>query len=379
MKTVLTIIKKEFSRFFKDRRMLATLFLPGILIYVIYSLIGGMVGTMMGVEEDQTYHVCVVNCPDWLTEETLSPIGNFVVETAVQPHDDIPALLKEKTFNAYLVFPESFDLQGGGANLQEVKLYQDSTDTVSLSAGQLLQALLSSMQYDAPKFLLTAEDVATEEDLSSMMLSMIGPMLVIVMLMTGCVAVAPESIAGEKERGTLATMLVTPVKRSRIAIGKVLALSAISVLSGLSSFIGIILALPKLTEGMGVGFSMGAFGVTEYAALLGVVLSTVLVLVAAVSILSTLAKSVKEATAMVSPVMIVVMVVSLASSFLSSGAWYFGCIPLLNSALTLGSVFSLSVNPLHVLLTVATNLVVAFGLGFLLTKMFESEKIIFSK
>ena len=379
MKTILTIIKKEFSRFFKDKRMLATLFLPGILIYVIYSLIGGMVGTMMGVEEDQTYNVCVVNCPDWLTEETLSPLGSFVVETAVQPHEDIPALLKDKTFNAYLVFPEAFDAQGGGANLQEVKLYQDSTDTVSLTAAQLLQALLSSMQYDAPKFLLTAEDVATEEDLASMMLSMIGPMLVIVLLMSGCVAVAPESIAGEKERGTLATMLVTPVKRSHIAIGKVLALSAISVVSGLSSFIGVICALPKLMQGMDMEFSMSAFGIGEYAALLGMVLSTVLVLVAAVSILSTFAKSVKEATAMVSPVMIVVMVVSLVSSFLSGGEWYFSCIPILNSALALGAIFSLAVNPLHVLLTVATNMVVAFGLGFLLTKMFESEKIMFSK
>ena len=379
MKTILTIIKKEFSRFFKDKRMLATLFLPGILIYFIYSMIGGMMGSWMGVEEDQTYHVCVVNCPDWLTEETLSPFGDFVIETASEAHEDIPALLKDKAFNAYMVFPKDFDVQGGGENLQEVKLYQDSTDTVSLTAGQLLQTLLSSMQYDAPKFLLTAEDIATEEDLSSMMLSMIGPMLVIVMLMTGCVAVAPESIAGEKERGTLATMLVTPVKRSRIAVGKVLALSAISVLSGLSSFIGIIFALPKLTEGMGMDFSMGAFGVGEYVALLGVVLSTVLVLVAAVSILSTLAKSVKEATAMVSPVMIVVMVVALASSFLPSGKWYFSCVPLLNSAMTLGAVFSLAVNPLHVLLTIVVNLLVAFGLGFLLTKMFESEKIMFSK
>lgn len=379
MKTIVTMIKKEFSRFFKDKRMLATLFLPGILIYFIYSMIGGMMGSLMGVEEDQTYHVCVVNCPEWLTEETLSPLGDFVIETTAEPHEDIPALLKDKAFNAYMVFPKDFNPQGGGEELQEVKLYQDSTDTVSLSAGQLLGTLLATMQYDAPKFLLTSEDVATDADLSSMMLSMIGPMLVIVMLMTGCVAVAPESIAGEKERGTLATMLVTPVKRSHIAIGKVLALSAISVLSGLSSFIGIICALPKLMAGTGMEFSVSAFGLGEYLALLGVVISTVLVLVAAVSILSTFAKSVKEATAFVSPVMIVVMVVALASSFLPSGKWYFSCVPILNSAMTLGTVFSMAVNPVYVLLTVVVNLLVAFGLGFLLTKMFESEKILFSK
>ena len=40
-------------------------------------------------------------------------------------------------------------------------------------------------------------------------------------------AVAPESIVGEKERGTIATLLVTPMKRSELAVGKVLSLSVI--------------------------------------------------------------------------------------------------------------------------------------------------------
>ena len=62
--------------------MLVALFFPGILIYFIYSILGGVMGDMFGVDEDQTYNVCIVNCPDWLTEETLEPIGNFVVTSA---------------------------------------------------------------------------------------------------------------------------------------------------------------------------------------------------------------------------------------------------------------------------------------------------------
>ncbi|MFQ7035420.1 MAG: ABC transporter permease subunit [Candidatus Borkfalkia sp.] len=50
--------------------------------------------------------------------------------------------------------------------------------------------------------------------------------------------IAPESIAGEKERGTIATLLVTPIKRSELVVGKVLSLSALSSLSAISSFIG---------------------------------------------------------------------------------------------------------------------------------------------
>ena len=41
MKNILAIMKKELRRFFGDKRMIATLILPGLLIYVIYSLMGG--------------------------------------------------------------------------------------------------------------------------------------------------------------------------------------------------------------------------------------------------------------------------------------------------------------------------------------------------
>ena len=40
-------------------------------------------------------------------------------------------------------------------------------------------------------------------------------------------SVAPESIAGEKDRGTIATLLVTPLKRTHLAIGKIISLAII--------------------------------------------------------------------------------------------------------------------------------------------------------
>lgn len=75
------------------------------------------------------------------------------------------------------------------------------------------------------------------------------PMLLMLFLFSGCMAVAPESIAGEKERGTIATLLVTPMKRSDLAIGKILALALIALLSGISSALGTVLALPQADGG----------------------------------------------------------------------------------------------------------------------------------
>ena len=72
-------------------------------------------------------------------------------------------------------------------------------------------------------------------------MAMIMPMLMVSFLFSGSMGVAPEAIAGEKERGTMATLLVTPINRAHIAIGKILSLSVIALLSGLSSFLGVIL------------------------------------------------------------------------------------------------------------------------------------------
>ena len=377
--TIWTIAKKEFSRFFKDKRMLMSLFLPGLLIYVIYSFLGGTLMDVMMPSEDYTYRVCVVNAPAWLTEEALSPYGDFDIESVSAPVEDGEQKVKDGALDAYLVFPNDFVVGGSGGELQEVKLYANSAETTSSMAAEYLTAALSSVQYGAPNFLLLPQDVATEADLSAMMVSMIGPMLVLVMLMTGCIAVAPESIAGEKERGSFATMLVTPVKRSYIAAGKVFSLSAIALLSGLCSCTGVILALPKLIGQENISFDALGYGVGELASLLGIVLSSVLVMVALVSMLSAWAKNVKEATGMISPVMILVMLSSFAPQLLPMNEWYFFCIPLLNSAAVLGGVFSMATQPLFVVITVLVNLVTAGLLMWVLTKMFNSEKIMFGK
>mgnify|MGYP002564867313 CR=1 FL=1 len=84
-----------------------------------------------------------------------------------------------------------------------------------------------------------------------------------VFLFSGCMAVAPESIAGEKERGSIATLLVTPLGRGELAMGKVISLGCISLLSGASSFLGTMLSLPKL---MGAGDVKLAFEAENMAA-----------------------------------------------------------------------------------------------------------------
>ena len=117
------------------------------------------------------------------------------------------------------------------------------------------------------------------------------------------------------------------------------------------------------------------------AMLLGIVLSSVLVIVALVSVVSAFAKSVKEATAMIGPLMILVMLLGVSTMFSSgsTGSYLWYLIPLYNSARAMNGVFSFAASPVAVLITVAINVAAAVGLAFLLAKMFDSEKIMFNK
>ena len=377
MKHIWTVMKKEFLRFFKDRRLLATILLPGLVIYFIYSFLGGVMTDVMTPSEDTVYTVQTVNAPAGMETETAL-FGKFEF-TAVSTDkiEEGQGQVRDESVDLLVVFPENFSFSApdAGAN---VAIYFNSVSTNSTMAYQLISSYLSIYQYDAAKFTVAPMDTATEEDASGMLLSMVGPMLVLAMLMSGCISIAPESIAGEKERGSFATMLVTPVKRSHIAIGKILSLSAIALLGGVCSFAGIVLSLPKLLDGQ---MELGAVSYTfaDYAMLLGVVLSTVLIMVTLVSIVSTLAKSVKEAAAMVGPLSLVSILFGFATMLLDANAWWCYLIPILNSATALSAIFSAAANPTFVLITVGVNVLFAVGLAALLAKLFNSEKVMFNK
>jgi sodium transport system permease protein len=196
-----------------------------------------------------------------------------------------------------------------------------------------------------------------------------------------------ESIAGEKERGTIATMLITPMKRSELAAGKIVSISCIALLGGLSSFIGTMAALPTMmgakTTGDDGGQAIDAsiYGVGDYAAILAVTLVTVLLLVGLLSVISAFAKSVKEAGTLVSPLMILVMLVGVFGMF-SQGAQtdpLYYLIPIYNSVQCLTGIFTFSVQPVGIAITVAVNIAVSAACVLVLTKMFGSERILFQK
>lgn len=391
-KNIITIIKKEFSRFFGDKRMVfTTVLMPGLLIYVLYSFMGNGLASQFETDEDYVHQIHTVNLPDSLESFSMMDNVNLIAEKE-SAIDEVKQEIADKDTDTLVVFPEDFDEQVAAYDsltatspAPNVEVYYNSTSTESSAAYQLVSYALDSYESAlANKFDVNAAtddsyDLASKEDSTAQFFAMMLPMLMTMFLFSGCMAIAPESIAGEKERGTIATLLVTPIKRSELAIGKIISLSAIGLLSGLSSFVGTMLSLPKLMGDASDLMDAGVYGTTEYIQLLIVILTTVLVIIGLISIISGFANSVKEAGTAATPLMIVVMLIGV-TSMLSGGApkeFYWYLIPIYNSVQSMNAIFSFTASGVNLAVTAVSNLVYTLLMVVVLTKIFDSEKIMY--
>ena len=383
------IIRKEFNRFFTDRRLVMTaIILPGLMIYLLYSFMGSAMSDMYSVEDDFAPTVYAVNAPASIAA-LAQEAGMTLTDVSPQEAEGVRAQIANKQAELLAVFPADFDAQvaayaPGAGEAPNIELYYNSTDADSSQAHTMFAALLDGYESAlVNKFDVNRgvdADLATERDTAGQIFSSLLPLLMMVFLFSGCMAVAPESIAGEKERGSIATLLVTPLGRGELAMGKVISLGCISLLSGASSFLGTMLSLPKLMGAGDVALEAAAYGAGDYAALFAVIASTVLLLTGMIAVLSAFAKTVKEASMLVMPLMIVSMLVGVTSMFGDVHAqlgWY--CIPLYNSVQCMSGVLAFSASAAAVGVTVAVNLALAACMTLILRRLFNSESVMFSR
>lgn len=388
-----TIVRKELSRFFMDRKLLlTTVIMPGLMIYIIYTLMGSMFSNLLTTEEDYVYRIDTVNMPAsidaFFTQAEL--VANEVGENSLADSKDA---ITGGELDLCIVFPEDFDaaiasyeVQSGTA-APEIQLFYNSGETASLESFQIVGALLDAYENSMiNKFDINASeaeyDLADGSDLMSRLMTALVPMLFLTLLFSGCCSIAPDFIAGEKERGTIATLLVTPMKRSSLALGKIVSMSIMTLLSGISSFLGVALSLPKLAnmDENASFFDFSALGVKEYALLLFLVLSVTLVLISLLSLVSAQAKTVKESATAIGPLNIVVMVIGIAGGYLGTVDTnaLTSLVPVYNFAKCMSAILCGQISILNIAVTIASNLVYTAVCTWLLAKMFGNERIMFS-
>ena len=386
MNDIMTIIKKELSRFFQDKKLLfTTIILPGLMLYIMYTLMGSVISGLMVTDESYVYQVTSINTPEVLKDyfkELPIQITEEKMENLTRVKEQVGTEM-----DACIVFPQDFEQEvavysvGSKMAAPTVEIYYSSGENTSLEAENMLTEVLDAYENSiANKFDIKdgeEYDLREGSDLSMQYMYSVIPMLIILFLFSGCVSIAPDFVAGEKERGTMATLLVTPVKRSAIAIGKVVSMSIVSILSAVSSFIGMMLSLPK----MQMNISLDGLGAMDYMKIGIVLVVTALTLISLLVIISTQASSVKEAGTYSSSIMVLIMVLAIAGGYMSGGQSKIGTyfIPVLNSSRCIAGVFCENLDAGVLFYTVLSNVVITVLMIIGITKMFESEKIIFSK
>ena len=395
--TIISILKKELKRFFSDKRMaFSTVLMPGIMIFVLYNFMGDAINNMVTVDDNYVYQIESTNMPgDIKTMMDSAGIASKITDIDAGSAEKAKEKISndESGLDLYLVFPENFESDvatydsTSGNKAPQVEVYYNSASTESQAVyGMFIEMMDSYEAAMTNKFDINADesvkyDLASENDAAASVFSSMLPMLLLMFVFSACMAVGPESISGEKERGTIATMLVTPAKRSHIALGKIMALSIIALLSGLSSTVGTMLSLPKIANVGESDIKTNVYGVSDYLLLAVVILAAVLLIVTLISIISAFAKSTKEANTYITPLMIVVMLVGLSGMFIdgTKTELYYYVIPIYNSVQAMTGIFSLDIMPSGMIVSVISNIIYT-GIGvFVLTRMFNNEKIMFNK
>ena len=386
MHNIWIIAKKELKRYFTDFRMIIGLFLPGVLIFVLYNAMGSIINNVESLPEEGIIYV--ENEPEAL--KNLLDGTPFTIKRSDTKLSKEAALdkLQNEEIDLYIIYEEDFMQKvqnyqvDSGEVAPAVQIYYKSASTKSeqlyttyLDALNNYETSLSN-KFDINKDQNINYDVTVTSDIFQELIATILPFLLLVLLFSSTMGICAESIAGEKERGTISTLLVTPIKRSELAFGKILAISITALSSSVVTFLGVITSIPKLMGGYASGVEL--YHPVTIILVLFVIMMTVLLFTTILTILSTFAKSVKEASSLAVPLMMIVLFVGLMNFGIDAHANNFVLylIPIYNVVQSLTSLFNNTINPINFLLCIISNLGYVILGVMLLTKMFKNERII---
>lgn len=405
MKNIKTIFFKELRRFFTEPRMLAALFLPGIIIYIFYSLMGTFMEASFapssGKPENYTYQIVATNNYS-LTEEVAPLI--FDVFDAYLPINEssnkseyhyinldqvseYKEALSNHEYDLLIVFNDNFEdsLKGEISSTKtNISLYYDGSDSISTYLYTVFTSLVdttyTNFTVNIENGIYVDGNVSPENYTFKNIMSFVVPLVTISLLFSTVISICPEAIAGEKERGTLASLLMTPMKRTELVIGKISALSIVSLSSGLVSFLGLVISLPNLYGG---GMTLGSlFSPASFIMLLLLILTTLCVFVTLGLVISAFSKSIKEAGSYLTPIMTILMVASIIPFSIDMSGIGYAFIPLLNIVSSMNLLIretNLDLLLPYISITAVMNIVLSGVLIFITAKLFNSEKIMFQR
>lgn len=403
---IATVYLKELRDVLRDRRtLISTILIPTLVIPLLAFGVGTVASRVTTRAREETPVVVVLgggDSPGIVAQLRASKRFKIVAATA-----DWRQRIEDKQIRAAVGIPAGFEaaLEAGVAGTVTIYHYEGELKS-SLGVGELeaffrelrdrtVASRLAEKSLPATlvrPFDLRSENVAPPEKVGGNRLGGLVPYLIIIVCFTGAMYPAIDLTAGEKERGTLETLLCSPVARVDIVLGKFLV-----VLTGSLSSMGFTL-LSMVATALIVGATLadspraataaaqvrqvtGMLSVIDPLGLVGVMAMVVpvAVLFAAVTLTVALfAKTSKEAQSYLGPMIVVVFmpaVIGLLPGIDLNAR--LALVPLLNLSLVCREMLSGVWHWNYIMLIFGSSCVYAAAALALAVRMFNRENVLF--
>ncbi len=329
----MVVIRKELRDWSRDRRSILTVLASSLLAPgLIFFLFNSMASRQRQVEDVTIPIVGAAHAPafvDWLKQQA----GVTVVDGPSDPEEAVRTRREE----AVVVIPENFAKNFSASKPAQIRLVADSSSQNARPKVQRVRGLLQRYNGEIGSLRLIARgvspavatavaiedvEVSSSQQRAAQILGFI-PLFVMISAFTGAMAIATDSTAGERERGSFEALLVNPAPRMAIASGKWLAGTATAMLTVIITAILLFTMFSYLPlQDLGIRFRLGR---NELAGTLAVVLPLCPFIVALQMYVATFAKSFKEAQSYLSLLMMVQMVPGMMATMntMATKAWMY--------------------------------------------------------
>ena len=394
-KMVKAIFKKEMIDILRDKRTLFMGIILPLILYPILMLIMSQIITMsMNSIESEDINIAFEKNPN---EELVSIIENYTDEGTghinIVNTNDYKKDLEDGYIDAYI------DIKYED-KIEAYEIYINSSKENTSSVNNKLESIFTFYKDNKVKHKIEQSnldvketldpvvyetvDIAKNEELAGAVLGQILPFILIMGVLLGAIYPAIDSMAGEKERGTLETLFTLPVTNLELVMGKYIAVSFCAIVTAILNVVSILLTLIYIlmTGNLTGQLFSDSLKISNLAAPLLITIICVCLFAMVVSAVSmcvcSLAKSFKDAQNYITPVMFLVLIPSYASMIPNMNLdRTTSVIPVVNISLLIKSVLSSQVNLGLIALVFISNFAFVILAIILLSKMFNSEEILF--
>jgi sodium transport system permease protein len=339
MSTAWLVYCREMRDQLRDRRTLFTII---VLPMVLYPMMGSVLMQVAQFTRASSASICVVGAqrlphdtPLMDAEGNFHPAiaeGTVGIQVVVQPpavgrtdedvQSDSAAWVRRGLFDVVIHVPAATQADGrpevqvlynvasdkSRAAYERVRAVLGQWQQLTIADSMDRQGLDSNLLYP---FLLNSIDIAPASTRDTAFWSKILPFIMLVWALTGAFYPAIDLVAGEKERGTLETLLCSPALRSEIVLGKLCAVTTFSMMTSVLNVVSMLITGTFVSKQfMAAGAFGGAMGAPPLAPMLWllVALLPLSALFSALALaVSALARSSKEGQYYLMPLMMMAL------------------------------------------------------------------------